>query len=296
MNKQAMRLLIACALAVPIVMVYTRSNKPKAPAVVTEVEAPTDGMLEVVVAKAPLEQYTRVIPQHVTTRKFPAHLMPQGATQLTSDVIGKEVLEEVYPGEMIMITRLQDPGEGPTSISSFLGDGERAITVKVPHLYASGGFIQQGDIVDVIATLPTESDETVETIISNIKVMAVGGDYRRRLSKNASKTIKGAGKPILITLAVTGVMANKIQHLGSRTRFNLVLKNPKDTTEVETEGWQFSKLLRENLPPEMFPPEEKEELKYLVTVIEGVKERQEEIAFETEDPENPGGEAAGGGF
>jgi pilus assembly protein CpaB len=281
-------MVIACLLALPIVFLYNRAGQPDVPDGLhgDSIETPSD-TVPVVTAKVNLEQYTRITEQHLETKDYPAGMIPQEATVSTSDVIGKEVIEEIYQGEMITLSRVQDPGEAVTSISTFLEKGERAITITVNAISGSGGFIQQGDIVDVVAKIPAQKDETVETIISNIKVMAVGGDYRRRLRKNRGKTIKGADKVVRITLAVTARMANKIQHLEKRTQFRLILKNPKDTTEVETDGWKYSRLQRENVPPEYLPPEKPEELKYLVTVIRGVQPSKEAIAIEVPE-EEPG--------
>lgn len=293
MNKQTQRMVIACLLALPIVLLYNRAGKPDIEVVDVDVpiEEPKD-TVPVVTAKVNLDQYTRITEQHLQTRDFPAGMIPQEATVSTSDVIGKEVMEEIYQGEMITLSRVQDPGEAVTSISTFLDKGERAITIAVNSINGSGGFIQQGDIVDVIAKLPSARDETVETILSNIKVMAVGGDYRRRLRKVRGKTIKAGKNNVRITLAVTARMANKIQHLGSRTQFRLILKNPKDTTEVETDGWQWSTLLRENIPAEYLPPQEEEALKYMVTVIKGISSGQEPVAV----PSDPGAGGGAGGF
>ena len=281
-------MVIACLLALPIVFLYNRAGQPDIDPdeIGSNIEEPSD-TVPVVTAKVNLDQYTRITEQHLETRDFPAGMIPQEATVSTSDVIGKEVIEEIYQGEMITLSRVQDPGEAVTSISSFLEKGERAITITVNTINGSGGFIQQGDIVDVIAKIPSARDETVETILSNIKVMAVGGDYRRRLRKNRGKTIKAAAASVRITLAVTARMANKIQHLGRRTNFRLILKNPKDTSEVETNGWKFSRLQRENVPPEYLPPDKPEELKYLVTVIRGVSPSKEAISIEV-DEEEPG--------
>jgi pilus assembly protein CpaB len=281
-------MVIACLLALPIVFLYNRAGQPEVPEGLhgDSIETPSD-TVPVVTAKVNLEQYTRITEQHLETKDYPAGMIPQEATVSTSDVIGKEVIEEIYQGEMITLSRVQDPGEAVTSISSFLEKGERAITITVNAISGSGGFIQQGDIVDVVAKIPAQKDETVETIISNIKVMAVGGDYRRRLRKNRGKTIKGADKTVRITLAVTSRMANKIQHLEKRTQFRLILKNPKDTSEVETDGWKYSRLKRENVPPEYLPPEKPESLKYLVTVIRGVSPTKEAIAIEIPE-EEPG--------
>lgn len=284
MNKQTQRMVIACLLALPIVFLYNRAGRTDIdlPDSTVSVEEPKD-TVPVVTAKVNLDQYTRITEQHMETRDYPAGMIPQEATVSTSDVIGKEVIEEIYAGEMITLSRVQDPGEAVTSISTFLEKGERAITITVNSIEGSGGFIQQGDIVDVVARIPSSRDETVETVLSNIKVMAVGGDYRRRLRKNRGNTITASDQSVRITLAVTARMANKIQHLGSRTRFRLILKNPKDNSEVETNGWQWSKLERENIPVEYLPPEQPEERRYLVTVIRGVTPSKEEIAIPAEE-------------
>ncbi len=240
----------------------------------------------VVVAKAPLEQFTRITEAFVEVRERSENMeLPKDYVIAPEEIIEKEVIEEIYKGEMITLPRLQDPNEGQTGISRFLGEGERAITILVDAISASGGFIQQGDIVDVYARFPDPetNDERVQIVLRNIKIMAVGGDYRRRLRKNADQRISTLGQSIRITLAVASQLANKIKHLGSTTPFGLLLKNPKDNSDSDTEGWAYSKLLAENVPPEALPPPEKTQLKYNVSVIRGLSESIEEIEIDVEE-------------
>lgn len=290
MNKQVTTFILAGVLAGIVMFVYEKvgSTGPvDVPVVDVGPEEPKD-TIPVVVAKADLEQFTRITQQHVTTKDYPAGLVPQEATVNTSDVIGKEVLETVFRGEFVTLTRIQDPGEKLGGLSHHLGANERAITIAVDAISASGGFIQQGDIVDVIASFPGQGgDEKVKTILTNIKILAVGGDYRQRLQKNPDQLIRGGGSSIRITIGVDSEMAAKIHHLGGRSRYRLILKNPKDTSEAVTDGWSYSQLLKENLPPELNPTVRKVEQQYMVTVIHGLSESREAVNVEVIEEEIP---------
>lgn len=288
MNKQTTTFFVACVMAFIVMFVYERAGSTNVPAptvpVVAAPEHPKD-TVPVVIAKGDLEQYIRLTPQHVTTKDYPIGLVPLEATVNTSDVIGKEVLEEIFKGEFITLKRLQDPGETQGGLSSELKPGERALTISVDAGKAAGGFIQQGDVVDVVAQFPASGgDEKTKTVLSNVKVLAVGGDYLKRLRKNPDQLIRGGGAQLRITMAVTSEMAGKIHHLGKRTVFNLILKNPKDTSDIPTEGWSFSKLLKEHLPPELNPTVKKVEKQYQVTVISGLSQTKQSVNVETEAP------------
>jgi pilus assembly protein CpaB len=284
MNKQLTTFLMAGLLATVVLFVYEKLGPSGAVKTTVSLEpvVPKD-TLPVVIAKADLEQFTRITAQHVTVKDYPAGLVPQEATANTSEVIGMEVLEAIYKGEFVTLTRLRDPGETLGGLSSKLTVGGRAITISVDAISASGGFIQQGDIVDVIALFPGSSgNEMAKTILTNIKILAIGGDYRERLQKNPGLMIQG-GANMRITIAVATEMASKILHLGSRSRYRLILKNPKDTSEATTKGWSYTQLLKEHLPAELNPTVRKIETKYSVAVIKGVSESQVLVNLEAKN-------------
>jgi Flp pilus assembly protein CpaB len=95
-----------------------------------------------------------------------------------------------------------------------------------------GGFIQQGDFVDVIATFrPRGSEPVSKIVLQDIQILAVGGSYQFAGGIPTQTPSIMAAKAELITLAVTPEELEKMMQLDTGTTFKFVLKNPSDQTK-----------------------------------------------------------------
>src|SRR5690606_41905490 len=59
-------------------------------------------------------------------------------------------------------------------LSAVLEKGKRGVSIAVTADSASGGFIVPNDHVDVVLTSPGPNGQMSETILSNVKVLAIG--------------------------------------------------------------------------------------------------------------------------
>jgi pilus assembly protein CpaB len=78
---------------------------------------------------------------------------------------------EIFPGDPIIEQKLVRTGQG--YLSAVLEKGRRGVSVAVDAAAASGGFIVPNDHVDVVLTRQTASGLMSETIVRNVKVLAI---------------------------------------------------------------------------------------------------------------------------
>jgi pilus assembly protein CpaB len=88
-----------------------------------------------------------------------------------TDVTGAVARFEIFPGDPIIEQKLVRTGQG--YLSAILEKGRRGVSVAVDAAAASGGFIVPNDHVDVVLTRQTASGLMSETIVRNVKVLAI---------------------------------------------------------------------------------------------------------------------------
>ena len=92
---------------------------------------------------------------------------PEGLT----DITGAVARFEIFPGDPITEAKLVRTGQG--YLSAVLEKGKRGVSVAVEAASASGGFIVPNDHVDVVLTRQSPSGLMSETIVRNVKVLAI---------------------------------------------------------------------------------------------------------------------------
>jgi len=108
---------------------------------------------------------------------------PQGAVRpeyITSDVIpdapeqmtGTVARFEIFAGEPIRETKLVRADQG--YLSAVIQPGMRAVSVSVTAESGAGGYIVPNDRVDIIRTKRANFGAGTQTILANIKVLAIG--------------------------------------------------------------------------------------------------------------------------
>ena len=109
----------------------------------------------------------------------------------------------VYEGETILEKKLVLPGQ-TGFMSAILPKGMRAISVAISEHSAAGGFILPNDRVDVILIRKldnpqgTEKIVTTETVLSNVRVLAINQTYRQ--DKESETVTVAEGKTATLEL------------------------------------------------------------------------------------------------
>jgi pilus assembly protein CpaB len=133
----------------------------------------------------------------------------------------------IYQGETVMDRKVLLPGKGGF-MSSIIPKGMRAISVSISSRSSAGGFILPDDRVDVILTRKAgqggNNDAQAvssETVISNVRVLAVNQVYQPKGEADTVTVDKGENATIEVTLH----QAEVIEMVESSGELSLALRS-----------------------------------------------------------------------
>ncbi len=95
-----------------------------------------------------------------------------------------------FAGETIIDKKLVMAGE-TGFMSAILPKGMRAISVAISAQSSAGGFILPNDRVDVILTRKVNDLTTAETVLSNVRVLAINQTYRQEKEGDSPTIAEG---------------------------------------------------------------------------------------------------------
>lgn len=200
---------------------------------------------KVVVAAKDMDLGTRLAPEMLTQVEWPKGSVPQGALMgeaalgsLLKDPQTQEprVLKvSVLKGEAILEPKLAPIGT-KGGLSAVIGEGKRAITVRVNDVIGVAGFALPGNYVDILVNTEDENakvagknDKSISKIVlEHILVLAVAQESGRDETK--PKVVNA------VTLEVSPDQAEKLDLARSIGTLSLVLRNQVDSSPVTTEG------------------------------------------------------------
>ncbi|MCA9489454.1 MAG: Flp pilus assembly protein CpaB [Myxococcales bacterium] len=214
--------------------------------VLDDLQATLDGIgqgptVRVLVASHDLGQGSAITAEDLALVEVPPQYVPMGVMLTSDQAVGRVVRERVLGSEFIREERLADPSGG-YGLNAIIPRGMRAVSLDLTDGSAVSGFLAPGNYVDVLVTLPGESDvsETV-TLLQATTVLAVAGDLG---SEDASR---GSGRRApTITVSVTPEEAERVSHAIAQGKVTLTLRGDIDVTHAETHGARASSLLGED--------------------------------------------------
>lgn len=133
---------------------------------------------QVLVATAPIGVGQRLSTETVQWLDWPEGAVRPGYITLEAMPDALEQLSgavsrfEIFAGDPIVEGKLVRSDQG--YLSAVLAKGKRGVSIAVTADSASGGFIVPNDHVDVVLTSPGDAGRVSETILSNVKVLAIG--------------------------------------------------------------------------------------------------------------------------
>ncbi len=189
---------------------------------------------KVVVAAIDIDLGTPLTPQMLKLADWPKGSVPAGATEDIKTLDTRVVRTSLLRGEPVLESKLATVG-ATGGLSAVIGQGNRAMTVRVNDVVGVAGFALPGNYVDIVVN--TE-DETVKAenvnksiskiVLEHIMVLAVAQEQNRDETK--PKVVNA------VTLEVTPDQAEKLDLARSVGTLSLVLRNQIDTSVVTTEG------------------------------------------------------------
>lgn len=178
-----------------------------------------DDSKPVVVAALPIPFGTKVEVRHVKLVRMPKDAVPPNAFGEIADVEGKVATSEILPGETVLSGRLSEHGPGST-LAALVEKNMRAISVRVDDVVGVAGFLLPGNRVDVLATRKVNKRATTETILRNIKVLAV--DQTASPNGNEPVVVRA------VTLEMTPSQTEDLVKGKEEGTIQLTLRNPLD--------------------------------------------------------------------
>jgi pilus assembly protein CpaB len=143
----------------------------------TDPEIIEEARTKVLVATAPIGVGDRLSGANIAWLDWPQNavrddyiqesVMPEALT----DMQGVVARFEIFEGDPIRQQKLIRTDQG--YLSAVLDKGMRGVSIPVPADSASGGFIVPNDHVDVILTREVDEGQQSETIVSNVRVLAI---------------------------------------------------------------------------------------------------------------------------
>ena len=196
----------------------------------------------VVVAASDLVVGARVQDRDVHVAVFPHSLVPPGAYEHASQVVGRGVILPIGKGEFLLPNKLAPENAG-AGLPALIPPGMRAVSVRVNDVVSVAGFVTPGTRVDVLLTgNPGGSGEPqTSTVLENVEVVAVGQKLERSSNGDAQSA------PV-ITLLVSPDDAQKLTLASTQGRIQLALRNPVDTKQEELATTRAGVLYKNGAP------------------------------------------------
>jgi pilus assembly protein CpaB len=192
----------------------------------------------VVVAATEIPVGSAINITQIKTVDWPKANVPQGALLSTDQATSRVAVQTFMPGDPIVEGKLVPKEGAPGSILTYkIPEGHRAMTVSVDQVAGVAGFINPGNIVDVVLTAspPGSSQSISKIVLQNVPVLAVGQIVDQK-----------EGKPVAVptvTMDVSPEDAEKLAVASTQGRLQLVLRRAGDKEVANTGGATVSKVM-----------------------------------------------------
>lgn len=180
----------------------------------------------VVAAALSIPFASKVEGRHLKYIEVPVDVIPTGAFTDFEEVEGKVSTTAITRGEILVSERFAAHERGST-LAALIDKNMRAITVRVDDVIGVGGFLLPGNTVDVVAARTANQRAITETILKNIKVLAV--DQTAAANENEPVIVRA------VTLEMTPEQAEVVVKARSEGTIQLTLRNPEAFDIVEPE-------------------------------------------------------------
>ncbi|MGF6900178.1 Flp pilus assembly protein CpaB [Paraburkholderia sp. GAS348] len=198
---------------------------------------------KVVVAATDINLGQRIGPDFLKLTDWPSNSVPPGAFTDVQKLDGRVLKESLLHGEPIVEAKLTPVGT-LGGLSAVIGEGKRAITVRVNDVIGVAGFALPGNYVDIIVNTQKDTrdpgaqrDQNISKIVlEKILVLAVAQEVGRDETK--PKVVDA------VTLEVSPEQAEKIDLARSIGTLSLVLRNQIDPQAIDTAGATKATLLK----------------------------------------------------
>ncbi|KQU97047.1 pilus assembly protein CpaB [Mesorhizobium sp. Root102] len=175
---------------------------------------------------------------------WPSGAVPSGAFKTSKELLtgdSKQALQAIGVNEPVLATKITGPGQRAT-LSAVLGEGMKAVSIRVNDVLGVAGFVFPGDRVDVLLTRTVRSQDGadqsfVDVLLQSMKVLAV--DQVADESKDSPTVVKS------VTLEATTKDAQKLTLAAGAGQLSLALRQAAASKGETTERVTLSDLTGE---------------------------------------------------
>jgi pilus assembly protein CpaB len=206
------------------------------------------------VAMVDMQLGSRISPEMIQMVDWPSSSVPAGAFSDPKALDGRVAKMTLARGEPLLESKLAPVGSRG-GLSAVVGEGKRAITVRVNDVIGVAGFALPGNYVDIMVNTQeagknaNDRDYAISKIVlEHILVLAVAQEAGRDETK--PKVVNA------VTLEVTPEQAEKIDLARSVGTLSLVLRNQIDPDLSKTAGATKDSLLQTLFVPPAAKPAE----------------------------------------
>ena len=133
-------------------------------------------MVERVVAAYDLPQGTRLGPQHLAIRPFPATLVASGSIppERFAELAGSVLTAPLAAGDAVLGVHAAMRAHG--TFSNQLAAGRRAITIPVDAINSVSGLLEPGDLIDLYVSFEHQKRRITAPLLQGVLVLATGSE------------------------------------------------------------------------------------------------------------------------
>ena len=177
-----------------------------------------------VVASRPLRFGNELSASSLREMPWPIDSIPQGGFRSIQDMLGqgkRVVLTAIEANEPVLASKITGQGQRAT-LSAMIGDGHKAMTIRVNDVDGVAGFVLPGDRVDVMLSRQIDKGNAVnDVVLKNAKVLAIDQLADERTDKPS--VVKA------VTLEVDIAGAQKLALAGQIGTLALTLRRAGDS-------------------------------------------------------------------
>ena len=200
----------------------------------------------IVVAAKPLRFGAELGSMSLREITWPADAVPAGAFNKIADLTSngrRVVLTAIEANEPILSSKITGSGQRAT-LSAMLGEGMKAVTIRVNDVEGVAGFVLPGDRVDVVLTRQQDKAASADVVLQNVRVLAVDQVADERAEK---PSIAKA-----VTLEVEVTAAQKLALAATVGTLSLALRKAGEATPANTRRITLSDLPKSSVSDDRF--------------------------------------------
>ncbi len=207
-----------------------------------QADAAGAALVTVITAASEIKRGDLIQPYMLKIQSWPASAVPEGSFVDAAPLLPAEggeprrALRSLVAGEVILEGKISGFGEKVT-IAQSLSPNARAMAIKVDAVTAVGGFITPGDYVDVLLTRGSAETLMTDTILRNIRVVAVDQSDDELIDKPDIATT--------VTVEITAQQGQVIALAQNAGTLSLALRTPDSKDALPTERLRIGDLVPE---------------------------------------------------